>query len=166
MPTGKQPICEESNLQQWKTFILNFEKDHKIKEVSITGGEPTLKSYLPELINWLLSRKYHVILYTNLFDAIILQQVKVSYRFKVVATFHHKDNPIQFLRQYQYLSSRYNVDVDEIEDGLPKRFSFSKLKSQYGKEYLKSNGIGYRISPDGTLFNNCWNMFLNYCENI
>jgi organic radical activating enzyme len=159
MPTGKIVPCQESTLEEWKEFIILFTQSIKVNEIFICGGEPTLVNYIAELANWILDMGFHLILYSNLYRGDRLLAIKKTYRFKIQATFHHKDNPRRFLEQYNDLIKKHRVDVDEISDGLPKVFKFSKLKPQFDKADFQRTGFGLRVSPNREVFHHCFDMF-------
>lgn len=62
---GKYPQGEELTLEQWKEkFDRGFPV--KIKEVYLSGGEPSLVPYIAEFANYLIDKGYHVCLFSNL----------------------------------------------------------------------------------------------------
>jgi organic radical activating enzyme len=90
MRNGIKPSSKTITLDGWKEIINAF--PIKIKEVFISGGEPTLISWLPDLCNWLLDKGYHVTVFTNLHIPIFLIRVKRSRRFQIYATFHQEQD--------------------------------------------------------------------------
>ena len=55
---------QESSLAQWKNFIERF--PYWINHIYVSGGEPSLYPAIAEMINWLIERGHHVIVFTNL----------------------------------------------------------------------------------------------------
>ena len=49
IPSGKWPKSEEKTIREWMNFLKTFPL--KIKEVNVSGGEPTLIKGLPGHIN-------------------------------------------------------------------------------------------------------------------
>ena len=158
MPTGKRPTSKQSTLEQWKEYVKNF--PCKLKEVTISGGEPTLIDWLPDLINWLLKEGYHVMLFTDLFNASLIRKVNPSYRFHIVSTFHHTDSQLRFESAYHSLKG-FNIVVHEIVSellGIRKRLSFSIAKPFNTMDVLKDDE--FRVSPDLQLFISCYDHYL------
>jgi uncharacterized radical SAM superfamily Fe-S cluster-containing enzyme len=157
MPTGKRPKAKQSTLEQWKETIGNLAsiKGLKIREVFVSGGEPSMVDWMPDLVNWLLDEGYHVLVFTNLFRPGLFAQIKKSYRFKIQATYHKVDNPKRFNDAYELARQYHRVDVDEI--GTKKLFHYSKLKPFVKMEELKENEL--RLSPDRQLFMSCYDHF-------
>jgi hypothetical protein len=165
MPTGIRPTAKQSTLDEWKEFIKNFPV--KIKEVYVSGGEPTLIKWLPELCNWLLDEGYHVSVFTDLYDPQLLLKVKNSYRFQIISTFHHDweeklishhlTEEKQFKYSYSLLKNAgYRIEVDEIGY---KVLPYSRLKPFIGMDGLKDSEA-FRVSPDLQIFNSCYDHFL------
>lgn len=170
MPTGIRPEAKQSTLEEWKTYIKNFPT--KIKEVYVSGGEPTLVKWLPELLTWLLNEGYHVTVFTNLFNPDLLM-VKNSYRYQIIASYHKPpaaterpdlvkgklinayDSEIRFNKAYYKLKDKYRIEVDEIGT---KVLPYSRVKPFNVMETLKDNE--FRVSPDLQVFISCYDHFL------
>jgi len=96
----------------------------KIKEVWISGGEPSIYPDIIPLIKGLLKRNYLVTIFSNLTNTKLAELPK-SDLIRIEATFHSraghsKDN---FLKNYWRIKNR--VDVVEIDDN---QLSFSESK--------------------------------------
>jgi organic radical activating enzyme len=162
MPTGKRPEAKQATLQEWITYIKNFPA--KIKEVYVSGGEPTLVKWLPELLEWLLKEGYHVTVFTNLYNVKLLM-IKDSYRYQILASYHkppeEKSNPklydseLRFNAAYYKLKNKYRIEVDEIGT---KVLPYSRLKPFNDMDVLKDNE--FRISPDLQVYISCYDHFL------
>lgn len=162
MPTGKRPEAKQSTLQEWITYIKNFPT--KIKEVYVSGGEPTLVKWLPELLQWLLDEGYHVTVFTNLYNPALLM-IKPSYRYQIIASYHKPpaetekpelyDSEIRFNEAYYKLKDKYRIEVDEIGT---KVLPYSKVKPFNTMDVLKDHE--FRISPDLQVFISCYDHFL------
>ena len=151
MPTGIRPKAKRVGLEDWKTFITDFTSKNKIREIYVSGGEPTMVKYLSDLVNWLLNQGFHVLIFSNLFNPDRLLQIKQSYRFKVQATYHSlHDNADRFDAAYKKVIKKHRVDVDEIESNV---LPYSK-----SKPFMKIDGLKdkeFRISPDLQIYNSC-----------
>lgn len=163
MPTGIRPEAKQSTLEEWKTYIKNFPT--KIKEVYVSGGEPTLIKWLPELLTWLLDEGYHVTVFTNLYNTSLLM-VKNSYRYQIIASYHKPipgtKNPEKYdiknkfeTHYHKLVEKGYRVEVDEIGT---KVLPYSRVKPFNVMETLKDNE--FRISPDLQVYISCYDHFL------
>lgn len=144
---GKFPVGKELTLEQWKEW---FEKGFpvKIKEVYLSGGEPSLVPYIAELANYLIDKGYHVCLFSNLARVDRLEKIKKNYRFYIRSTFHHVDNAERFDKAYQKLIKTHPVIVDEFDY---KEFPYSVLK--YGYDDIPHWKIpNFRVGSDGSLY--------------
>jgi molybdenum cofactor biosynthesis enzyme MoaA len=83
MPTGIRPKAKRVGLDDWKNFITYFTSKNKIREVYVSGGEPSLVKYMPELVNWLIGKGFHVALFSNLYNPDRILQINKSYRFNL-----------------------------------------------------------------------------------
>lgn len=155
MPTGIRPKAKRAGLVEWKDFITEFTSKNKIREIYVSGGEPTMVKYLPDLVNWLLNQGFHVLVFTNLFNTDRLLQIKDSYRFKIQATYHSNDDSItRFHNAYKIVTKKHRVDVDEIgKQFLP----YSKVKEFMNVEDLKYKE--FRVSPDLEVFSSCFDHY-------
>ena len=91
---SKYPKYKESTLEEWKNYFTYF--PDWCSEIVISGGEPTLVPYLPDLINFLIDRGHHVIVYSNLLKPETFYGVKDSFKFCILPTFHHSDDEKRF----------------------------------------------------------------------
>jgi hypothetical protein len=112
---------------------------------------------MPELVNWLLDKGFHVLVFTNLFRPEAFLRVKKSYRFQIRATLHHVEDeiPDRFDAAYKLLKDHHNINVDEIGD--VKFLSYSNLKPFMTVDALKDNE--FRFSPDGKLYTSCYSHY-------
>jgi len=120
-------------LEAWKDFLITFNKatvdNNGIREVILTGGEPTLLPYFTELASWILfEKKWHLTIFTNL-TTLKLLELKPSIRLRVDATFHHHEDPVKFNERYQKINKVHRVDVEEIcADPSEQVLSYSRAK--------------------------------------
>jgi len=154
--TGKRPVCNESSLHDWEDFFLN-KFPYKIKEVYVSGGEPTLMPYFPELVNWLLTQGYFVKIYTNIKRLNVLLKMKRSRRLKIVTTYYKGHDLNKFLNSYNILKRKYEMIVEEMGS---KTLTFSKLKREETRN--DNNNLAkvcIRIDPAIKLHLNCDELF-------
>ena len=143
------PCVPEKSIDEWKVFIQNF--PHRIKQIQISGGEPTLVPWIAEFINWLLDRGHHVTLITNLCDWEEILKVKPSRRFKIVSAFHLQDRISRFDEAYQALYPIYQIEVKEFKR-LPYSESWHMITSLDDPELHID---GYWVSPDFRMYGCC-----------
>ena len=139
--TGGKPTAPESTLTEWKDLFTKFTV--KIREVIVTGGEPTLYPHFAELVSWLLAQGYHVKVQTNLTNPHLFYLIKPSHRLRIVATYHHQEDPQKFNTFYQIVKQLHRIDAHELGT---KALPYSTLMPILGKEGLPKHSL--RITPD------------------
>ena len=153
MPTGIRPKAKRVGLDDWKKYVSDF--PDKIKEVYVSGGEPSMVKWMPDLVNWLVKEGYHVIVFSNLFNPDLILQIKKHYRVKIEATYHHDwDELKRFDEAYKKIKDHIRVDVGEIGY---QALSYSKLKQFIKMDDLKEKH--YRVSPDLKLYDSCYSHY-------
>ena len=130
--------------------FLKLDKTIPIQEVNITGGEQPLRVGVGEFINRLLdTKKYMVSLYTNLNNDRIFGVIPNS-KFRIIATYHHDDDPVKYVKRYRKCRKIYRVILEEID--------YQVIYGSRIKPYEKQGkGIGgqsdrFAIAPDGNAF--------------
>ncbi len=114
----KMPLENEiKSLEWWKNYIDTF--PIKINKVTISGGEPGLISYMSEFVNYLVSKKYIVEIYSNFSTIANFKKIKPSVRFKFGVTYHARElsekQKQTFKKNYDQMYRKYRVDVNEID---------------------------------------------------
>lgn len=167
--TGNVPkVQKEMSMDYWQFFLRAFPV--KVKEVFISGGEPTLIPWMPTFVTWLLEQGYHVTVFSNLFQYLNFFEIKPHYRFQISATYHHQDSKERFEIAYQALERRgFRLNVDEISDDKPKVFPHSRLKrmSLSGKD-LQGHDLAtpqFVAVPDGSLVVGCYRSYFEIDKN-
>ena len=150
-----RPVSEfELTADEWIEKVRKFPV--KLRDIYITGGEPTLYKDTPKLINGLLALGYHVLVFSNLVKAEALLSVKPCRRFKIQATYHKCADIEKFKPRYEVLKEKgYRVGVDEFEY---KSLPYSELKEFDNPERWKIPN--FRYSPDGRLFSGVWDLYV------
>ena len=152
----------------------------KLRDIYLTGGEPTLYNDLSRLCNMLLTRGYHVLVFSNLFKVDRLLKINPSRKFKIEVTYHKDfdkcDNVKRFDNSYKTLQKNYRITVDEFESTnykLPNGnvleighqiFSYSILKRFDNEERWKIPN--FRYSADGKLFTCVYDHVAGIAETI
>jgi hypothetical protein len=154
MPHGRTPKAKYSTTDEWKDFLDRFPV--RVREIYICGGEPTVYPQFTELINWLLSEGYHIVVYTNLSHPEKLLEIPKNYRFSVLATFHHDDDPERFVSAYEAVYKVHRIDVDEIDYGV---LPFSRVKPFMTREDYRVANKCFIFSPDRQIFLGSWDCY-------
>ena len=142
---------DECTLEEWKKWFEDF--PFWISQVYISGGEPTLIPWIGDLVNWLVERGHHVIMFSNLHNPEVLYKIKKSFRFVYYPTFHAhniKKEDLNFPKargdDYKRFKSaleklRANTDfriiIKELEND--KKFSGIKGILNYAKKLYSDN---------------------------
>jgi len=152
----KMPHCPEMSLEEWKELIDTFPV--KIREVVITGGEPTNWYHFAELVEY-LSYKYFVTVFTNLNFYWSLDGANKS-KILFISTYHQKDNKEKFLKNYNlYKENGIKIKIDEL---INQEIEGSRTKDWCSLESLKKDKR-LLIYPDGTLFTDAYSG-ARYCH--
>lgn len=152
---GMEILRKETNFIGWVRFFKRFPE--KIREVYVSGGEPTLHPDFVRIVKFLLSEGYMVKVFSNLTNVQALLDIPACKRFMIKATYHHHVPESVFMYQHEAVSKKHRVDVDEI--GTDKRLSFSKLhpmQTRNNNDYF--DVTMFRISPDLNININCYEL--------
>lgn len=152
--TGEQVAYMPKSLMFWKDKLEDFDtaldSAGGIREIVISGGEPTMLPFFIRFLNWLLhEKKWYVTLITNLSN-LKLAEIKPSIRLRVVATFHSECViPADYKLRYDMLSKIHRIDSQELETD---KFEFTKVRKEIlDCDYIESTKI-IRIAPDGSIY--------------
>lgn len=152
---NKRPVDGElKNAAYWIDFIETFPV--KVREVILTGGEPTIHKSLPFLVTYLLDTGYFVQVQTNLTNIEPLLKIKPQLRLKLVVTYHEQYNMNKFLNNLETIRKMgYQIRVDEIQNGHIKN-SNVKAKLDRIQDYPEKNIV--RVDSSGRIFVNAKEM--------
>jgi MoaA/NifB/PqqE/SkfB family radical SAM enzyme len=157
---GHRPMVHETSFTGWVRWFERF--PYPIKEVYVSGGEPTLHPDFVRIVNYLIGKGYFVKVFTNLMTPGKLFSVIQSYRFSIKATYHHSQSKEQFDHNYQKVREYHSVYIDEIED--PKRLTYSTCQPMLSGKHSPEMGKDFydiaclRISPDLHINLNCYEL--------
>ena len=149
-----RPVSEfELTADEWIDRVRGFPV--RLRDIYITGGEPSLYKDTPKLINGLLALGYHVLVFSNLKRGSLFMDIKPHRRFKIQATYHKCDDIERFDSEYERLNAAgYRMSCDEFTiQSLP----YSELKAFDNPERWKIPN--FRYSPDGKLFTCVWDLY-------
>jgi len=151
IPTRKQPKEKPLSMEQLKSELIRLTPIHNIKEVYISGGEPTLVKWLPEFANWLLDEGYHVLIFSNLHDVEQIKKIRKSYRLKIVATYHSSDDARRFaLAMFEI--DEYQFHLKEIADGTKYKPKFKDAKFYHLTTLDEFKEPALRLIPNGEIY--------------
>lgn len=150
------------SVYEWIEFIKTFPV--KIREVYITGGEPSLFKGVETLCNWLIDNGYFVTVFSNLTDKCeVFLKVKISARFKIQSTYHESANINHFTNNYLVLSRLHRIDIDEINTN---HFPYLSNKKQLTTIENEKKPSILRVNPDFSIYTNCYDHNQHYLKNI
>ena len=161
---GKMPIVKDRlTLRDWQQRIRRFPM--KIREISISGGDPMGVDYFAELVNWCLNEGYFVNVFTNL--SLKRYVIKPSYRLKFSATYHENLDRKIFCQNLRFYREKYRVDIDEIRTNeFPDSMKKKECKVEDAiRDLPECNCLGFIYIPDGALFTEGLDI-IEYFKNI
>jgi hypothetical protein len=153
---GLHAKSDESNFEEWMNFFRMFPV--KVREIFVSGGEPTLMSWTPDLVTHLMDTGRHVTLVTNLHNADAILKIKPRYCLQITATCHSCDDLDKWLTKYWMLKrAGYRINAQEIgSHRIPwaKSVPISDPKCLY-EETTECNIM---VAPDQTMYAGCFQM--------
>jgi organic radical activating enzyme len=142
---------ELKTVNEWIDYIKNFPL--KIKEIQLTGGEPSIYPGIVELANKLLEEGYLLTIYSNLTNTKLLD-VNPTRRLRIKSTYHESHDQDRFKNNLDILRKIHRVDIDEIDHEV---IGNSNIKQWCTIEEIRKSIKGYlRIAPNGTIYTNCY----------
>jgi MoaA/NifB/PqqE/SkfB family radical SAM enzyme len=163
---GVFPVNKLLPIEDWMAFLLNYDYTQRdsggIRDVILTGGEPTILPYFKELLEWMLfEKKWYVTMFSNLSNRNLLK-IKPSLRLRVGATFHHGQiSQKKWEGNYNAVNKVHRVDVEEIEDGW---LSYSTVKPLVNEKDVRDLVEYIRVAPDLSIHMICYHASRNFCK--
>jgi Radical SAM superfamily len=159
---GESPKYNECTLDEWKKFVENYPEWMEL--IMVSGGETTLYPEMPELVNWLVDRGHHILLFTNLWKPEVILRLKKSYKLLVWAAFQKTDSVDRFNEAYQMVKNHVRVEVAEtLYAGEKRRLPYSVIKPVWDRDYLIHQLPTLSFPPDAPRTNrmtvNCFNVY-------
>jgi len=133
-------------------FIKNF--PIKIRQITLSGGEPTLKEGLSLLINNLLNDGYFVGIFTNMLNPKIFDEIKPSPRFMITTNYHVNLKKEIFLKNVR--ESKHQILIGEFEGQSNLSSKFKKRKLLFNNEFDTIYRNTLFIDPYGRIFTTCF----------
>jgi len=137
---GKYPRYEECTLEEWKEW---FEKlPFWVSQVYITGGEPTKIDWIGDLVNWLVRKNHHVIMFSYLENPEVLYNIemprfkyfpflKKSFLFVYYPTFHQhlvKEEDYNFKNPFGDDYNRFKSALEKLRANTDFRIIIKELE--------------------------------------
>jgi len=148
---------------EWFDLIHTF--PIKVKEVALSGGEPTIWRGFSSLVNKLLDHNYFVMVLTNLTTTKSLMEVNKSNKLFILSTFHGRFfSKDKYIINYKEVNKKHRIVVKEIGEN---KLEFSRQAPfgctvALGKQAVKNC---LYIGPNGLIFPNCYDI-MNYYKKI
>ena len=132
-------------------FWIDFIKRKKIKAVSISGGECSIYPGVENIINYCSDNNILVSVVTNLKR--LIPGIKKSWKVTFLASYHDKEDPINWMQNYTAINKDFYVTVHELHKNPKKILPFSKLVRPITEWVYGDGGCPYKTYyPDGTLY--------------
>lgn len=163
---GVFPKNELLPIEKWKQFLLDYDRTQRdsggIREVILTGGEPSILPYFKELLEWMLfEKKWFVTVFSNLSNKRFLD-IKPSFRLRIGSTFHHGQiSQERWESNYKAVNKIHRVDVDEIGEGW---LSYSNVKPLMKEEDVRDRVDYIRVAPDLSIHMVCYHASSKFCK--
>lgn len=154
--SGHRPNVKETNFTGWVRFFLRW--PYKIREVYVSGGEPTMHKDFNRIVTFLLDKGYFVTVFSNLTNYEKIVKLPRCSRLCIASTFHHSFSPYKFDNAYKAIKSKHNIYVKENESQV---LDYSKRYPLLNKENAGSDVYEIRclrISPDLRINLNCYDL--------
>lgn len=144
---------KECTVDEWKLFIERYA--HWLSRIYISGGEPSLYSDIVPLVNWLVERGSHVIIFTNLWKVENFLAIKPHWRLLFMPTFHADDE--QKFAHGRPVDERFNNAVKTLEDNgfqvstqqiFENEHGFWRKKEFFTVDYFKHFDDTIQFVPD------------------
>jgi len=148
--------AKETGLDEWKLIIDTF--PGRLKEVFITGGEPTLMPYCTDLINYITAKKILVTLFTNLTKPEHIRFIKPTSYFRIEASLHPQVKIADFnYNLYSLRKCGYHIIIDEVGSS---RMKGSNVKHQITSiQELIHDRARLRFAPDLRMNLTCYDLY-------
>ena len=149
------------SVDEWLKIIDNFPM--KVKEVHLTGGEPSTYKGFVDLVNALLERGIFVTIFTNLKLTSKFLKIKPSNKLLLYSSFHSEQMSVEeYSKSFYTLTFYHRIVVKELGQKL---LPFSRLVpwgcTADGAKKIRKNCL--YIAPDGQLFTTCFGV-MNYTD--
>jgi len=155
IPDGKRHRVPVSSFEQWRDFFEQYPV--KLKEVFISGGEPTLIHHCNQLIRYLIRRRILVAVFTNLTTP-TLSYLKPSPYLRINASYHGTLESAFLNRVHRLRRMGHQVTIDEVGTKRLPIHTPAKNKITTAQELLDDD-TQFRHAPDSREHRNCYDLY-------
>ena len=143
---------EESTFEEWKTFIERF--PYWISHLYVSGGEPSLYKDIVPLVNWLIERGHHIVVFTNLWKAENFLGIRPHWRLLFMPTYHaeeelrltHTSDAERYLSAVNVLKNvGFQVSTQQIFQNDHK---LTRIKEFFTQHWFKTIDNNIQFPPD------------------
>jgi hypothetical protein len=155
---GEPKRYTECTFEEWIRYYNRFA--YFLSQVYISGGEPSLHPDMAKIVNWLISKGTHVMLFTNLWNIEAIKQIMPHWRFLIYATYHSRDKLSRYTQAYNDLAGNYRIIGREFKDeGCHGLISTPK----FTREWFENTDNTIHLSPDTpktlTMYTGCVKLY-------
>ena len=138
---------EECSAEEWRQFFDKFiQGAETISQVHVSGGEPSIFKGMADVVNWLVSKNIHCVIYSTLLNPKELLRLNDhKYLLRIKAVYHKTDNKERFFNAYQQVKENVK-DTRIFEVELPQMFD-SELLHFFTPEEIR-NFKTLHFAPD------------------
>lgn len=142
---GNQNIPKESTFEEWKTFLKRY--PNHIRELYVSGGEPTIYKDIVPLVNWLIwEYKTYVIIFTNLWKPEAFEGIRPHRRLMFMPTFHGSyDKWERYEKALNKIKKKYLVNSQQM---LKNEHGLSRAKEYFTNDYFENIDNNLTFPPD------------------
>ena len=150
---------EESTFEEWKVWFERF--PYWISQIYVSGGEPSVYKDIVPLVNWLIERGHHVIVFTNLWKIENYVGIKPHWRLIFQPTYHGtEDEKERFLTSLRYMETKYQVISQQL---FHNSHNFTRIKEFFTNRWFKNDDDGFQFAPDTPrtlqIYSGCINLY-------
>lgn len=155
---GEAKKYKESTFEEWKVWFERF--PYWISQIYVSGGEPSMYKDIVPLVNWLIERGHHVLVFTNLWKVENYEGIKPHWRLIFQPTFHGVD--LKKFRDSLRKMGKYQVISQQL---FHNRNNFTRIKEFFTREWFKNEDDGFQFAPDTPktlqIYSGCINLYNN-----
>jgi len=135
---------QESTFEEWKTWFERFPV--WISQVYVSGGEPSDYPHIVPLVNYLIDRGHHVIVFTNLWKIENYNGIRPHWRLIFQPTFHKgQDNLERFEAAVAEMRKKYQVTSQQVRVN---PFGMDRIKEFFTRKWFTETDDGFQFAPD------------------
>lgn len=150
---------EESTFDEWRVWFERF--PYWISQIYVSGGEPSLYKDIVPLVNWLVERGHHVIVFTILWKVENYEGIKPHWRLLFMPTLHQGDRVERFKNAVATLEgSGHQVTSQQLFEN---QCNLKRVKEFFTADWFKNEDRSFQFAPDTprtlTIYAGCVNLY-------